>query len=49
MAASEVKVCARWWLMPFIYTLVLFCWLFRTLPDVEKLEAIIVRGLYIKK
>ena len=35
--------------MPYIYALVTFCWLFGTLPDTEKLTAIIERGLYIER
>lgn len=45
-ASVQVQVRCRWWLMPYLRTLLLFCWIFRMTPDQAKLERVIQRGIY---
>lgn len=45
-AGVTVHIRHRWWLMPYLRTLFLFCWIFRMTPDQAKLERMIQRGIY---
>lgn len=49
MSVSQVKVNVRirlrWWLRPYLWTLVAFCVLTKQLPDEEKLAYWITKGL----
>lgn len=54
MTAPQYKldVSLAWWFQLYLYGLIAFCWLFRTVPDPKKIEATIYRALrlrFIKK
>lgn len=36
-----------WWVMPYVQTLILFCKLMNTEPDMDKVEKIIHKGLIV--
>lgn len=41
----NVRISPRWWLRPYLWTLVAFCLLTRQRPDEEKLAYWIAKGL----
>lgn len=43
-AESEliVEIDIKWWVMPYIKTLVVFCWLFGTVPDLERVGSFVI-------
>lgn len=47
MIKSEimVEVSYKWWLIPYLNTLLFFCYLFNSEPDYEKLDKILKKAL----
>ena len=45
---SRVEIRFAWWLEPYLHTLVFFCHLFGTLPDMAKLERVIRRAIRLR-
>ena len=48
MAADTLtcEIRLRWWLMPCLHALQLFCWLFRHRPNMDRLNRVIGLGIY---
>lgn len=47
-ARLTVRCGLRWWLKPYLYTLLFFAWLHNTAPDAEKLQRVISKGIWLK-
>lgn len=45
---AKLTVCFRFWLMPYLCTLMWLCDLMGAEPDQDKLSKIIDKGIYIK-
>lgn len=44
----EFKVSFKWWVIPYIYAIGLFCWFFKREPDFNKLEKLIEKGTILE-
>lgn len=42
----KVKVSIRWWVPIYINGLIVFIKLFRTVPDMDKVDRVLARGIY---
>lgn len=45
-AQLQVRIRLRWWLPLYIKSVCLFCELFGTAPDMEKVDRMLARGIY---
>lgn len=44
-----VRIHVAWWVWPYVHTLCFFCNLMGTVPDTDKLEKVLRRGIKIKR
>lgn len=44
----SLTVGLRWWVRLYLQALVLFCMVFGTVPNAEKVLRVVMRGLYVR-
>jgi hypothetical protein len=50
MASNTVTVTVRlrWWVIPYLHTVAMFCVLFNGQPNWQRVERWVMRGLYVE-
>lgn len=43
----QLDVSLAWWLYPYLYGLIFFCWLCHTLPDPRRVERMVYRAVRV--
>ncbi len=46
---AVIRLRTRWWLMPYLRTLALLCWVFDAEPNWKHVEYWVVKSIYLPK